>query len=49
MPFALQIWPMGERLEIFLELAPAWIPLSNSKTTVDNLGVQPAIGFRIWF
>jgi hypothetical protein len=49
MPFALQIWPMGERLEIFLELAPAWIPLSNSKTTVDNLGVQLAIGFRIWF
>jgi hypothetical protein len=48
-PFALQIWPMGERLEIFLELAPAWIPFSNGKTSPSTIGIQPAIGFRIWF
>jgi hypothetical protein len=48
-PFALQIWPMGELLEIFIELAPAWIPYSNGATSAGNIGIQPAIGFRIWF
>ena len=49
LPLALQVWPMGERLEIFFELAPAWLPITNNGTSFGNFVVQPAIGFRIWF
>jgi hypothetical protein len=49
LPLALQFWPAGELIEIFFELAPAWIPFSNNGTALGNFVVQPAIGFRIWF
>ena len=48
-PFALQIWPSGQLVEIFLEVAPAWIPFTNGGISAGNLVVQPALGFRIWF
>ena len=48
-PFALQIWPMGELLEIFFEVAPAWLPISSGGATLNNFCIQPALGFRIWF
>jgi hypothetical protein len=49
LPLALQLWPFGELLEIFFEIAPAWIPISNSGTAFGNFVLQPALGFRIWF
>jgi hypothetical protein len=49
LPLALQLWPLGELLEIFFEIAPAWIPISNSGTALGNFVLQPALGFRIWF
>jgi hypothetical protein len=48
-PLGLQIWPMGELLEIFLEVATAWIPFSNNGVALGAFAVQPALGFRIWF
>jgi hypothetical protein len=46
-PLALQMWPFGANLEIFLEAAPAvglyLIP------TVFDFHVQSALGFRWWF
>ncbi len=48
-PFALQIWPAGQLIEIFLELAPAWVPITNSGVYAGNFEIQPALGFRIWF
>ncbi|HVP19383.1 MAG TPA: hypothetical protein VMU36_10330 [Spirochaetia bacterium] len=50
LPIGLQIWPLrGGVLEIFLEIAPAWIPISSSALSALTFQVQPAIGFRIWF
>jgi hypothetical protein len=48
-PIGLQIWPMGELLEIFFEAAPAWIPFSNNGVSLGSFALQPALGFRIWF
>ncbi len=49
LPIGLQIWPLrGGVLEIFLEVAPAWIPISSSAVSPLVFEVQPAIGFRIW-
>jgi hypothetical protein len=50
LPLGLQIWPLkGNVLEIFLEVAPAWIPLSSAGLDPLVFELQPAIGFRIWF
>ena len=49
LPIGLQIWPLrGGVLEIFLEIAPAWIPISSSAISPLTFQLQPAIGFRIW-
>jgi hypothetical protein len=49
-PLGLQVWPLGnDLLEIFFEVAPAWIPVSSSGFYPLNFDVQPALGFRIWF
>jgi len=48
LPIGLQIWPVGSVLEIFLEVAPAWIPINGSGANPLTFAVQPAIGFRIW-
>ena len=50
LPIGLQIWPLREGvLEIFLEVAPAWVPITNSAVSPLTFQLQPAIGFRIWF
>ncbi len=49
LPLGLQIWPLKrEVLEIFLEIAPAWIPVTLGEVKIINFALQPAIGFRIW-
>jgi hypothetical protein len=46
-PLALQVWPFGQTLEFFIEVAPAvgigFIP------TAFWWHLQGALGFRIWF
>ncbi|MGA2613928.1 MAG: hypothetical protein ABSG38_10795 [Spirochaetia bacterium] len=49
LPIGLQIWALGNVLEIFLEIAPAWIPIDSSGIDALNFEAQPALGFRIWF
>jgi len=49
LPIGLQFWALGNVLEIFLEVAPAWIPIESSGINALNFEVQPALGFRIWF
>jgi hypothetical protein len=45
-PIGIQIWPLGQTLELFLEIAPAvgviFVP------TAFAPHVQGALGFRIW-
>ncbi len=48
LPIGLQIWPLGSVLEIFLEVAPAWVPVNANGTDLGLFEVQPAVGFRIW-
>jgi len=49
MPIALQIWPMNsERLEVFLELAPAWVPWYDGEVDPTRFQAQAALGFRLW-
>lgn len=49
-PIALQIWPLAnERLELFLELAPAWVPLYGGAFDPTRFQAQLALGFRFWF
>ena len=49
MPLALNLWPLNnDLLELFFELAPAWIPLTSSGLTPVKFEGQAAIGFRIW-
>ena len=49
LPLGLQIWPVGSVLELFLELAPAWIPFTSYGILPANFDLQGALGFRIWF
>ncbi len=49
LPLGLQIWPVGKTLELFLELAPAWIPVTGGGINVANFALQSGLGFRIWF
>ena len=48
LPIGLQIWPFGSVVEIFLEVAPAWVPVNGNGTDFGLFEVQPAVGFRIW-
>ncbi len=47
LPLGLQIWPVGV-LELFVELAPAWIPFTSGGIYLANFDLQGALGFRIW-
>jgi hypothetical protein len=50
LPIGLQIWPMdSERLEVFLELAPAWVPLYGGSFDPFKFQAQVALGARIWW
>jgi hypothetical protein len=49
LPLGMQIWPVGSVLEIFLEVAPAWVPITSTGANPLTFEVQPALGFRIWF
>ena len=49
-PIALQIWPLNnERLEVFVEVAPAWVPLYGNAFDPGQFQAQVALGFRYWF
>jgi hypothetical protein len=47
-PIGLQIFPI-KPLELFLEIAPALIVVSNRAITIPRFGIQGAFGFRFWF
>jgi hypothetical protein len=48
-PLAAQVWPLGSKaLELFLEIAPAWIPITGGGIYLTNFAMQSALGFRIW-
>ena len=47
LPLGLQVWPFGQNLELFLEVAPA-IGLSLIPTGFD-WHFQGALGLRFWF
>jgi hypothetical protein len=49
LPLALRIFVIGPVLELFLELAPAWIPITGGGLYPANFAVQSGIGFRLWF
>jgi hypothetical protein len=50
LPIGIQAWVLkNERLEIFLEVAPAWVPISTSGFDAANFQAQVALGFRLWF
>jgi hypothetical protein len=47
LPLALRLFVIPP-LELFLELAPAWIPIYNG-INIAHFGLQSGLGFRIWF
>jgi hypothetical protein len=50
LPLGVQIWPLNnETLEMFLEVAPAWVPLYGSQADWDTFQAQIALGLRFWF
>ena len=50
LPIGLQAWVLkNELLEVFLEVAPAWVPLVNDNFDPVNFQAQAALGFRLWF
>jgi hypothetical protein len=50
LPIALQIWPLNnENLEVFLEVAPAWVPLYGGNFEPGRFQAQVALGFRLWY
>jgi hypothetical protein len=50
LPLGLQIWPLGNGLlELFIEIAPAWIPITSTGIVVASFDLQGGLGFRIWF
>jgi hypothetical protein len=49
LPIGIQIWPLkNERLEFFVELAPAWVPLYGDVFDPLRFQAQMALGFRVW-
>ncbi len=51
LPIALQIWPLNNKLlELFLEVAPAWVPFfGNNQFNPYVFQAQIALGARFWF
>jgi hypothetical protein len=50
LPIGLQAWVLkNELLEVFLEAAPAWVPLVDGDFDAVNFQAQVALGFRLWF
>ncbi|MBN1525378.1 MAG: hypothetical protein JW904_12895 [Spirochaetales bacterium] len=50
LPIGLQIWPANnETVEMFLEVAPAWVPLYASEMDYEKFQAQIALGLRFWF
>ena len=50
LPIGLQAWVLkNELLEVFLEAAPAWVPLVDGDFDPVNFQAQLALGFRLWF
>lgn len=50
LPIGLQAWPKNsEELEVFLEVAPAWVPIGRGGQDWDAFEAQLALGFRYWF
>jgi hypothetical protein len=50
LPLGVQIWPMNdESLEMFLEAAPAWVPITADGEDWDEFEAQLALGLRFWF
>jgi hypothetical protein len=50
LPIGLQFWVLNnERLEVFLEGAPAWVPVVTDDFDPVNFQAQVALGFRFWF
>ncbi len=50
LPIGLQFWVLkNERLEVFLEGAPAWVPVVTDGFDPVNFQAQLALGFRLWF
>ncbi len=48
-PVAIQIWPLdSELLEMFLEVAPAWVPITGDGFNSGTFQAQLALGFRVW-
>jgi hypothetical protein len=47
-PIGLNAYPI-EVLELFLEIAPTLVFVSNRGITVPDFGLQGAFGFRFWF
>ena len=46
-PFGLQVWPVGQTLEVFIELAPAFGISVDPTQFAWHL--QGAVGLRFWF
>jgi hypothetical protein len=50
LPLGLQTWPLNnESMELFLEVAPAWVPLQSAGADWDAFQAQIALGVRFWF
>ena len=50
LPIGLQAWVLkNELLEVFLEVAPAWVPVVTDGFDPVNFQAQVALGFRLWF
>jgi hypothetical protein len=50
LPLGVQIWPLNnEKLEMFLEIAPAWVPYYGSQWDWVQFQAQIALGLRFWF
>ncbi len=49
LPLGAQLWLLeNDLLEVFLEVAPAWVLFTGSEIDPRNAHVQVALGFRIW-
>ncbi len=50
LPIGLQAWVLkNELLEVFLEVAAAWVPVVTDDFDPVNFQAQLALGFRLWF
>ncbi|NBC30985.1 MAG: hypothetical protein GVY29_13460 [Spirochaetes bacterium] len=47
-PIGLNAYPI-EVLELFLEFAPTWAPITGNGFDTGNFGLQGSFGLRFWF